>query len=357
MPQIGNGFLSSTRAKIIILSIVLLVFSVGVFKVATYSPKATQNSEEVKELPGKRTHKTANGKIAVAGVTVTNSTVPESSTTAAKSSKKSSKKSSTTTKPKTSTTGSTTVTTGVTGPTSKKIDMVQYFPGTGFTDRYLDGFNSKPTKSWSVLWFEVTAFNADGMQFKTYNSDPSADSRKCHSDSMFFTAPNRAGNVSPEGDLLYLDTTDECNFPAQPKTSIVYSPGIVQIPRTWDDGSTWKVNGSTTATYKENGVLKCTGINRYTNEITGYQTLNGHRVIHWSTNQTVTWTGGPGSSYTGCAPGEVTKWEEHHYYGDTLRMPDGSLGKGLVRTVGGNKEINYPNWDVTFDRWTKLPDL
>jgi hypothetical protein len=246
------------------------------------------------------------------------------------------------------------------------IDLMPYYPNAQMiSTHYLEGYNYSfsPARR-SVLWFEKAGNQTSRVDnFRLYNSGPEDPQRRCNYDQLSwnFTSTNKAtGNAA----LRYTQTRNTCNISAtKPVTDITYSPGIAFLPRYWNDAKPWVSTGSSKATYKEGAttgslVTKCTGTNTYKAEILGREVIDiptGLSAIHWRTTQTTAWTSGPGSTYSGCRPGTVTNWQEDYYLIDTLPTVNGTPKKGLKRSVGGNKDVSFPNWDVWLDKWQPLP--
>lgn len=241
------------------------------------------------------------------------------------------------------------------------VDLQQYYPNdTAIETQYLEGANTlNGEKSRSVLWYKATESNS-GINYLMYNSAPDDPLyRTCHWDELSWDTRSDKKSSSDD-ELVYSHTHSDCDVSLEnPSTDIVYEPAIVFLPRTWNTGDSWKHEGKVDATYSENGVVRCVGTNTYTAEIVDYKVTNaakGFHEIHWRTSQFSQWTSGPGSSFSGCGPGQSSHWQEDYYLTNDIEQANGTATKGLRRTLGGNRDVNYPNWNITFSEWTKLPE-
>jgi hypothetical protein len=228
-------------------------------------------------------------------------------------------------------------------------------------DYYLSGYNyaSNPdSPNWSVLWFdEMTRIG----RFRMYNSNPASKDARCHWDQFTWTVRY----------LRYSQTRDKCDGN---NTDIRYRPGIVYLPRAWQDGTYWTHDGQSAASYFEGMQLKCKGVTSWTAEVFAdrVEIEKGVRAIHVRNTQNTTWTEGVGAVHSTCKPGEVDVYEENLYFVDGMPVRpelDGQLEKqrvskpqrepGLRRSVGGNldryKKTNTWDWDVWVDEWRQLP--
>jgi hypothetical protein len=230
------------------------------------------------------------------------------------------------------------------GPTTTTIyDLKSYYPNPDlFKNYYLEGKNYLPnasSPSRSVLWFEPQ----DQWSFKLYNSAPSDPIyARCNWDLLSWW---------DDGFLRYSKTHNDC--PGSTPNDIVYDPPIIFLPKVWNSTTPWSLSASSSATYSENGVVKCTGIINYTGKILGIEQIATNEPgIHWNTAQTTSWTSGnvPGK----CATGSITNWQEDYWLTDILPIQNGSTAKGLKRSKGGNIDITSDNWDVLFDSWNLL---
>lgn len=245
------------------------------------------------------------------------------------------------------------------------VDLSQYYPNKPVAStQYLEGFNYKfNPKLRSVLWFEQVTNSSRVDGFRMYNSGPEDPNSRCNFDALNWTYDTTRKSSSPAM-LRYTQTRNSCSVSlTKPVTDIVYSPGVSFIPRFWNDAAPWSITGSSTATYKEGTTTsslttKCVGTNRWKAEIIGREIIDaptGLSAIHWRSTQTTTWTSGSGSTYSGCQPGAVTRWQEDYYLVDNLPTSTGGVAKGLKRSFGGNLDSNFPNWDVWMDKWQPRP--
>lgn len=238
---------------------------------------------------------------------------------------------------------------------STVYNLAEYYPNSLQISKgdYLNGKNyiAGHMGERNVLWFEQTKDSDTQTTYKVYNYGPEdLQNGRCNYDVLRWSRPT----AKLSGRLQYLETTNTC--PGKPATNITYSPGITFLPYTWD-GQPWSLAGRSEAIYKESGVEKCRGTNSWKAEVLGKQEIypnTGVMGIHWRTTQTTEWKSGS-SSYSGCRTGQKTNWQEDYYLVDNLPVIGGLTAKGLKRSVGGNKDVNYPNWDILFDSWTQLP--
>lgn len=208
------------------------------------------------------------------------------------------------------------------------VDLRSYYPNDTTSSDYYLKQNSPP----AVLWFEKQGADS----WKMYNSNP-FDSvySHCHWDLLSWSNDT----------LTYGQTHNEC--PNTTQTDTIYNPPIVFLPRYWN-GTPWTQTGTSQTTVKQNGTTVETGTNNYTASIIGYETLaSGMRVIHWRTQQIITWTTGPNVNYP-------THWQEDYWLTDTLPVEGGGTKPALLHTKGGNLS-GADNWDITFDAWSALP--
>ena len=246
------------------------------------------------------------------------------------------------------------------------VNLLAYYPNpTMLRTHYLEGYNYSFTPARrSVMWFEKVGTQTSKVDsYRLYNSGPEDPQSRCNYDQLSWSYSSTSKATAP-ATLRYTQTRNTCNLSAtKPATDITYSPGIVFLPRYWTDTNTWSTTGSSQAIYKEGAsaatlTTKCVGTNTYKAEIIGREIIDpptGLTAIHWRTTQTTKWTSGSGSTYSGCRPGAITNWQEDYYLIDALPVVGGSPQKGVKRSIGGNKDITYPNWDVWFDRWQPLP--
>jgi hypothetical protein len=253
------------------------------------------------------------------------------------------------------------------GGSAATVDLLGYYPNPSMLrTHYLEGFNYsfRPARR-SVMWFEKAGTQTSRIDsYRLYNSGPEDAQSRCNFDQLSWNYTNTNKTTAP-ATLRYTQTRNTCNLSAtKPATDITYSPGIQFLPRFWTDTSTWSVSGSSKATYKEGTsaatlTTKCVGTNTYKAEIIGREVIDpptGLTAIHWRTTQTTKWTSGSGSTYSGCRVGATTNWQEDYYLIDALPVAGGGTQKAVKRSIGGNKDITYPNWDVWFDRWQPLPN-
>lgn len=247
------------------------------------------------------------------------------------------------------------------------VDLSLYYPNKALaSNRYLEGFNYRqnPVRR-SVLWFEQVRNTSSVDGFRMYNSGPEDPNGRCNYDVLSWVY-NSTRKATASASLQYAQTRNTCNVSAaKPATDIVYTPAITFLPRYWNDAAPWTSTGSSKATYKEGTsastlTTKCVGTNNWKAEIIGREVIDpptGLTAIHWRTTQTTTWTSGSGSTYSGCRPGAVTRWQEDYFLIDSLPIVGGSTtAKGLKRSYGGNLDsATYPDWDVWMDKWQPLP--
>ncbi len=239
-------------------------------------------------------------------------------------------------------------------PIAVNVELQEYYPNDqAIATHYLEGTNSAhDQESRSVLWFDPSALRGE-TKYIMYNSAPEDPRYKtCNWDVLSWK--------SKEKQLVYSQTHNECDVSTdKPMTDMVYEPAITFLPSTWNSSKPWKYKGESEATYSENGMIRCLGTNSYIAEVLSYKVTNkqkGYHEIHWRTSQVIKWQAGPGSTYSGCRGGEVTRWQEDYYLTNDIEQADGPRIKGLHRSVGGNLETGFPDWDITFATWAKLPE-
>lgn len=185
---------------------------------------------------------------------------------------------------------------------------------------YLEGWNDVPN-SRSVLWF----WPQDGSGYwYQFNWAPEDDNCQAHFDLFQWTG----------GYLYYIETQD--NY-ASPNTRMLYSPAIKYMPDEWTEGDTFYVSDNTTGYYYEGGGLVKTGAVSYVSQIVGVDADGVHVRVDTDT----TWDTDPVT---------YTHWQEHFWF-----KPIGAYW-GIYKAYGGNEDIGYPNWDITFGPWTALPE-
>lgn len=232
---------------------------------------------------------------------------------------------------------------GISDTKTSFYDLQSYYPNPSlYINYYLSGNNDINPNSQSavVLWF---APQGQG-KFKIYNSSPTSSISTCHWDLLSWGTDNY---------LRYSQTHDEC--PGNTPNDIVYSPGIIFLPKFWNSKLPWSLNSQSSASYYQNGALKCTGTISYKAEIVGIEQISPNQPgIHWRTTQTTNWKTGnvPGL----CSAGFTTHWQEDYWLTDQLPVQNGNPTKGLKRSKGGNLDITSGNWDVWFDAWNFLPN-
>lgn len=225
-------------------------------------------------------------------------------------------------------------------------DFSTIFPNTSISaDYYLNGTNyAHDNQSWSVLWFGDAQKSGT---YKMYNSDPASADGTCHWDQF-----NWHGQ-----DLLYSQTRNTCG---NTDTDIQYVPALVYLPKKWN-GSDWQKSGDSTAKYYENGELVCSGTNHWVTTIAAepVELASGVTATHMQSTQTTDWTSGPGSTNTGCKPGETSRYQENLYFVTDLPIYSSQdVAPGLKRSVGGSLDFYDQNgwdWDIWFDNWKALP--
>jgi len=231
------------------------------------------------------------------------------------------------------------VTSGVTPAQAASFvgdDLQGYYPNSAlYQTEYLQGQNyvvSPP--SYAVLWFE----RQDQYTFLQHNFAPSDPKARCHTDYLSWW---------PDHFLRYVKTVDSCG--AQTTTIDYGTQGnpIIYLPDLWN-GSTWSLSGSSPAVYTVDGLVECTGTNRWSAQILGVEEMApGEFGLHWRSNQTLTLSG------SACAP--TTHWQEDYWLVQDLPSPSGPQ-KGLKRTQGGDLDRStYPDWNIWMDDWAGLP--
>ncbi len=235
-------------------------------------------------------------------------------------------------------------------------DFSEYYPNISMhKTHYLSGNNyTGSTPAWAVLWFDPIKASGSSKNppkntgsYKMYNSNPAVKEGKCHWDQFNWTTNT----------LLYSQTQNKCG---KENTDIKYSPGITYLPRKWD-GKDLKITGKSAAKWYESGVLKCSGENNWVTEVfaTPVELAKGVKATHVRSTQTTSWTDGPGSSTTGCAPGQTSHYQENLYFVTDLPIYGSqSVAPGLKRSVGGSLDFYEErgwDWDVWFDNWKELP--
>lgn len=203
-----------------------------------------------------------------------------------------------------------------------------------YKNDYLEGYNfvtRLPVKS--VLWIE----QQDKWTYKLYNSDPEDKNGKCHFDQLSWW---------DDGFLRYVKTFDSC--PGSKQNEIVYDPPIVFLPKDFDKNrGNWSLSSTSKAKYYENGVLKCEGINNYSNKILEIEeTKPGTKTVHWQTNQTTKWSFGNIAGK--CFKGFVTRWQED-YWLDYSKLKEQQMIKAIKRSRGGNLDNPKDSWDIWFN--------
>lgn len=234
-----------------------------------------------------------------------------------------------------------TVALSMTSAAPVKEDLKSYYPNTNkYGNHYLEGFNhatGNPLRS--VFWFE----KVDQWSFKAYNSAPENPDARCNWDLLSWW---------DDGYLRYSQTHHDC--PGSTPNDIYYDSPIIFLPRYWKGGS-WKLTGESGAKYYENGQLRCTGTNRWTAEIIGWEEVAPKvKGIHWRSTQITTWDSG--DVLGKCFAGYVTNWQEDNWLAK-IPNPSGNLEKALKRSKGGNLDTKSGNWDVWYDKWVKLPGV
>lgn len=238
----------------------------------------------------------------------------------------------------------------ISGHAAPLYNLKSYYPDTNLINKYyLEGFNyvtKSPTRA--VLWFEPQ----DQYTFRVYNYAPEDTvNKRCHYDQLSWWA---------DGYLRYVKTVDNCVNPTNEidygdSTGSPTSGPIIFLPSTWDGVTNWIRKGSSTATYLQGGVVKCTGVNNWTASIVGVEQIApGVQGVHWQSAQTTIWQTG---NLTGqCYAGYTTHWLEDYWLYANLPISGGGTAPALKRSKGGNQDIpNGTSWDIWFDHWQLLP--
>lgn len=228
---------------------------------------------------------------------------------------------------------------------NSSTDFSKFYPNTDtYKTHYLNGYNyTTETPAWAVLWFGDIKSN--GL-YKMYNSNPADKTGNCHWDQFRWT----------ENALLYNRTRNTCNT----NTDIRYSPGLTYLPRKWD-GNYYQKTGDSSANWYESGQLKCSGNNHWVTEIFAepVELAPGVKATHMRSTQTTTWDTGPGSTVTGCGPGEKSQYQENLYFVTDLPIYGSqNVAPGLKRSVGGSLDFYEQrgwDWDIWFNNWKELP--
>jgi hypothetical protein len=224
-------------------------------------------------------------------------------------------------------------------------DLRTYYPNTSlYQTQYLKGGNYTPSAynydaqipGPAVLWFQTQ----DQFTFLVHNGAPGGPQASCNADYLSWW---------PDHFLRYVKTVNSCSGDTR---VIDYGTGgnpIIFLPERWD-GRPWNLSGSSPAVYTSccsSGTIYCTGTNDWQAQIFGVdQMVPGAYGLHWRTTQTLKLTG------DGCAP--VTHWQEDYWLVRDLPSFNGPQ-KGLKRTLGGNRDIAWPTWDIWIGSWTTLP--
>lgn len=213
------------------------------------------------------------------------------------------------------------------------VDLKTYYPNYELIgSHYL--YQTSPNQ---VLWFE----RKDQYTVRMYNSDPKSSTARCHWDELSWWNDNT---------FRYSKTHDEC--PGKPITETIYDPPIIFLPRIWNPrNGNWSLSNQAKVTHSENGVVTCTGLNKYTASIIGWEEIHPKVYgLHWKTEQNTIW-----DSFGKCNGWEPTLWQEDYWFINNLPVEGKVPSKGLKRTKGGNLKVVSENWDIWFDTWKKLP--
>jgi hypothetical protein len=213
-------------------------------------------------------------------------------------------------------------------------DLASYYPNTAlYQTQYLQGRNyvTDPPGS-AVLWF----VRQDQYTFLQHNGQPGGPQADCNTDYLSWW---------PDGFLRYVRTINSCGAHTTDIDYFTQNDPIILLPHFWD-GNPWTVSGTSTAVYRIDGTVACTGTNAWTARIYGVEQMApGELGLHFRTSQTLSLTG------SACAP--TTHWQEDLWLVQDLPGPNGPQ-KALKRTQGGNLDAGYPAWNIWMDDWAPL---